>query len=118
MNNLPKGADPIGWQDIRLVAGEGKLSASDVFAAVEIILKQRRERELYTEDKPAITILDDAKIPVKFVVWLQPGIDHEWIPVTDWLDYEEAVKVWNEKTKNGTENTTYNDIDYYKIERA
>jgi len=41
---MKTGADPIGWQDIRLVIGEGKLTAEDVYSAVEIILGQRRER--------------------------------------------------------------------------
>jgi len=42
---MKAGADPIDWQDIRLVCGEGKLTADDVYIAVEIILLQRRERE-------------------------------------------------------------------------
>lgn len=32
---------PIGMQDIRLVAGEGKLSAANVLDATNIILRQR-----------------------------------------------------------------------------
>jgi len=35
---------PIGMQDVRLVAGEGKLSAAHTLQAVNVILKQRRER--------------------------------------------------------------------------
>jgi hypothetical protein len=27
----------------------------------------------------------------------------------------EANRIWNEHTKNGTEGTTFDDIDYYKI---
>ncbi len=36
--------DEIDWQDIRLVCGEGKLTAQDVYKAVNIILRQRRDR--------------------------------------------------------------------------
>jgi hypothetical protein len=35
--------DEIDWQDIRLICGEGKLTAQDVYKAVNIILRQRRE---------------------------------------------------------------------------
>lgn len=34
-------ADVIDWQDIRLVCGEGKLTAQDVYKAVNIILRQK-----------------------------------------------------------------------------
>lgn len=33
--------DIIDWQDIRLICGEGKLSALDVYKAVNIILRLR-----------------------------------------------------------------------------
>lgn len=39
-------AAPIGMQDVRLVAGEGKLAAAHVLQAVNVILKQRRDRAL------------------------------------------------------------------------
>ena len=37
--------DGIGWQDIRLLAGEGRLSAKTIQQAIDIIRKQRKERE-------------------------------------------------------------------------
>jgi hypothetical protein len=35
--------DGIGWQDIRLLAGEGKLSQKTIKQAIEIIRKQRKK---------------------------------------------------------------------------
>lgn len=39
MGDRPR--DVIDWQDIRLVCGEGHLTAIDVYTAVNIILRQR-----------------------------------------------------------------------------
>jgi hypothetical protein len=50
-----------------------------------------------------------------YIVRLYDGFDHEWIDITKPITEEEALKVWNEKTKNGTEKTCFNDIDYYDI---
>lgn len=44
--------DGIDMQDIRLVAGEGKLSQKTIRQAVEIIRKQREERN-ETKDQSA-----------------------------------------------------------------
>ena len=37
--------DGIGWQDIRLLAGEGKLSEKTIKQAIDIIRKQRKDDE-------------------------------------------------------------------------
>lgn len=50
-----------------------------------------------------------------FVVRLYDGFDNEWMDVSSAVSKEEADRIWNEKTKNGTEKTCYNHIDYYKI---
>jgi hypothetical protein len=50
-----------------------------------------------------------------FIVRLYDGFDNEWIDITGAITKEEADRVWNEKTKNGTEKTCYGDIDYYRI---
>lgn len=50
-----------------------------------------------------------------FIVRLYDGFDHEWIDVSGAVRAEEAKRIWNEKTGNGTHNATYRDIDYYKI---
>lgn len=50
-----------------------------------------------------------------FVVRLYDGFDNEWMDVSKPVSKEEATKIWNEKTKNGTQNTKYDDIDYYHI---
>ena len=51
----------------------------------------------------------------KFIVRLYDGFDNEWIDVSSPVSKEEAQKIWNEKTKNGTQKTKYEDIDYYAI---
>lgn len=54
----------------------------------------------------------------KYIVRLYDGFDNEWIDVSSPVSKEEANRIWNEKTNNGTEKTTYNDIDYYAIFEA
>jgi hypothetical protein len=51
----------------------------------------------------------------KYIVKLYDGFDNEWITIGENLSYNDAQKLWNEKTNNGTRKTSYNDIDYYKI---
>jgi hypothetical protein len=43
--------DGIGWQDIRLLAGEGKLTQKTIKQAIDIIRKQRREKQGVAEDQ-------------------------------------------------------------------
>lgn len=62
---------------------------------------------------PDDTLIKAAK-PL-YVVRLYDGFDHEWMDVSDPLPYEEAQKVWLENTADGTKNTKYADIDYYRI---
>lgn len=50
-----------------------------------------------------------------FIVRLYDGFDNEWIDVSKPVTYLEAEKILAEKTNNGKKNTTFNDIDYYKI---
>ena len=51
----------------------------------------------------------------KYIVRLYDGFDNLWIDVSEAVSKEEAEKIWNEKTNNGTKNKCFNDIDYYKI---
>ena len=51
-----------------------------------------------------------------FVVRLYDGFDNEWFDVTDKpVTRLEATKILAEKTNNGTEKTSFDDIDYYDI---
>lgn len=50
-----------------------------------------------------------------FIVRHYDGFDGDWLDITDPLPWEEAKAVWNERTNNGTKNTKYDDIDYYKV---
>lgn len=50
-----------------------------------------------------------------YVVRLYDGFDHQWIDISEPVSAEEAQRIWNEKTKNGTEKIGFNDIDYYRI---
>jgi len=50
-----------------------------------------------------------------FVVRLYDGFDNLWMDVSEPVNKVEAEKILNEKTKDGTKNTKYADIDYYCI---
>jgi hypothetical protein len=50
-----------------------------------------------------------------YVVRLYDGFDHLWMDVSKPLPQDEAHKILMEKTKDGTERTSYDDIDYYAI---
>ena len=52
-----------------------------------------------------------------YIVRLFDGFDNEWIDVSNPVKKEDAERIWNEKTNNGTEKTNYNHIDYYRIDR-
>jgi hypothetical protein len=50
-----------------------------------------------------------------YIVRLYDGFDNQWIDITRPITEEEARAVWNEKTQNGTKNTKYEHIDYYRV---
>ena len=50
----------------------------------------------------------------KYIVRLFDMFDG-WLDITSVISLEEAEKIWNEKTNNGTRNTSYDDGDYYKV---
>ncbi|MBS1722874.1 MAG: hypothetical protein JSS66_07970 [Armatimonadetes bacterium] len=53
--------------------------------------------------------------PELFVVRLYDGMDRLWMDVSKPVSREEADRIWNEKTHNGTKNTCFGDIDYYAV---
>lgn len=50
-----------------------------------------------------------------FIVRLYDGFDNEWMDVSDPVTRTEAEEILAEKTGNGTKNTGFRDIDYYRI---
>lgn len=50
-----------------------------------------------------------------FVVRHYDGFDNDWMDVSKPVSREEAERILGEKTKNGTVNASYHDIDYYRI---
>jgi hypothetical protein len=50
-----------------------------------------------------------------FIVRHYDGFDNDWMDVSKPVSKEKADKIWLEKTCNGTRNTKYADIDYYRI---
>ena len=50
-----------------------------------------------------------------YVVRLYDGFDNLWIDICEPTTKKKAKVLWNKKTNNGTENTGYDDIDYYAI---
>lgn len=51
----------------------------------------------------------------KFIVRVYDGFDNQCTDVTGPLSKDEAEAKWLELTDNGTHNTSYDDIDYYKV---
>ena len=49
--------DGIGWQDIRLLAGEGKLTQKTIKQAIDIIRKQRKEKSSVAEDAAGVGVV-------------------------------------------------------------
>jgi NDP-sugar pyrophosphorylase family protein len=52
---------------------------------------------------------------LKYIVRLYDGFDNHWIDISKPVSLKEANKIWNDRTKNGTEKTQYGDIDYFKV---
>lgn len=50
-----------------------------------------------------------------FIVRLYDGGEHGWIDISKPVPKDEAQRIWNEHTHNGTRNTAYKDFDYYAI---
>jgi hypothetical protein len=50
-----------------------------------------------------------------FVVRLYDGFDNQWIDVSKPMSKEDANKIWLEKTKGGTKQARFSDIDYYSV---
>ncbi len=50
-----------------------------------------------------------------YIVRLYDGFDNIWIDLCKPVLRKEAEKIWNKKTSNGTKNTTFDDIDYFKV---
>lgn len=50
-----------------------------------------------------------------FVVRLYDGFDNCWMDVSKPVSKEEADRIWNKHTDNGTKKKSYSDIDYYAV---
>lgn len=50
-----------------------------------------------------------------FTLRVWDGMDGCWCDVTADVDLAFALRAWCENTANGTKNTGYGDIDYYRI---
>jgi hypothetical protein len=63
------------------------------------------------EDEPEEELGHD----VLYVVRLWDGMDGMWMDVSEPVTANEAKRIWNEKTQNGTKNIGFSEIDYYAI---
>lgn len=50
-----------------------------------------------------------------YIVRHYDGFDHDWMDVSEPVSEEKAREIWAKKTKGGTRNTNYRDIDYYAV---
>jgi hypothetical protein len=99
----------------------GFVIGGDTAMAKERIPTGKRRQWLYIHATPkqrciaALRTVREGEKEPKFVVRLWDGFDFEWMDITGSVSEEEATKVWNEKTENGTKRTGYSDIDCYRI---
>jgi hypothetical protein len=59
--------------------------------------------------------LDLANPEAKFIVRLWDGMDGCWCDCTGEVSPREALELWMERTKDGTEKIKFDEIDYYAI---
>lgn len=82
---------------------------------MEISISYHPTREEAVEACRDLRDPEGAKLRKLKVVRLYDGFDRQWMDVSKPVPEDEAQRIWNEKTKNGTERTKYADIDYYAI---
>jgi hypothetical protein len=51
----------------------------------------------------------------KYIVRIYDGFDNEWFDICSPCSYDEALKLYNEKTENNTMNNTFMYIDYFGV---
>lgn len=77
---------------------------------------------IWTKDDDKRVVSDHE--PPLYVVRFYDGFDNEWMTVSEPLPYDAAFKLCGDKnearsgTAAGKRTGSYNDIDYYKVERA
>lgn len=79
---------------------------------VEKYEKEIAQKERLKERESMISRLEDDK---KYVVRQYDWFDHHWLNVDNASEKEKVIAVWDKYTKNGTQNTKYEDGDYYAI---
>lgn len=50
-----------------------------------------------------------------YIVRQYDGMEGRWLDVTKEIPHEEAERAWQRFTANGSRNTKYEDIDYYRV---
>lgn len=50
-----------------------------------------------------------------FIVRLWDGMDGAWCDCTGPVPVEKALQLWEDRTKEGTKQIKYDEIDYYRI---
>jgi hypothetical protein len=72
-----------------------------------------RRLELYVEVMKPCDLDLTAEGP--FVVRMWDGMDGAWCNVTGAVSADEALRVWAERTKDGTVRVAFAEIDYFRI---
>jgi len=80
----------------------------------------REDREEYVEKRYRLVMAGSMESDLftanaKFTVRLWDGMDGCWCDCAKDVSKEEALKVWADRTKNGTEKVSFSEIDYYRI---
>ena len=80
----------------------------------EVIVWKFTSAKTFREELEILAV-EKADTKKLFVVRLYDGFDHEWMDISDEVSKEEAQRIWNNETGNGTHNTKFDDGDYYCI---
>lgn len=99
--------------------GQGRVYIQANFDPVDgyafIDLNGMTDADLHFDGDSFLEHDDESDSENLYVVRLYDGMDGVWIDITEPVSHSEARRVWRRFTKEGTKNTSYGDLDYYKI---
>lgn len=83
--------------------------------AVDRAMRDHAIKRAEKAEAQLASVEEEAPNVDKFVVRLYDGMDNVWMDVSEPVSKEEADRIWNQKTDNGTKKTKFDDIDYFKV---
>lgn len=83
--------------------------------AVDRAMRDHAIKRAEKAEAQLASVEEEAPNVNKFVVRLYDGMDNVWMDVSKPVSKEEADRIWNQKTDNGTKKTKFDDIDYFNV---